>query len=87
MVFWQDFWPIVAGSFTGAVVGATVAWAFALDLRRRQSADAHRERLDRAVSDLVTSLGELTGAVGAFMFTLKSPGRQPTTTPHVANQR
>lgn len=87
-MFWDTFWATMWGALAGAVVGAFAAWLFSLDLRRRETEDSDRTRLDAAVADVVTLLGEVGGTGEAFMFGLQlgNPAA-PVPPPHLARQR
>lgn len=88
MTFWDTFWATVWGALAGAVVGAFAAWLFSLDLRRRETRDSERTRLDAAVADVVRLLGEVGGAGQAFAFALQlGNAAVPAPPPHLARQQ
>lgn len=88
MGFWETFWATMWGALAGAVVGALAAWLLALDLRRRETEDNDRTRLDAAVADVVRLLGDVGGAGQAFGFALQlGNAAVPTPPPHLARQQ
>jgi len=87
-MFWDTFWATMWGALAGAVAGAFAAWLFSLDLRRRETEDSDRTRLDAAVADVVRLLGEVGGTGEAFMFALHPrETRRARAAPHLAPQQ
>lgn len=87
-MFWDTFWATMWGALAGAVAGAFAAWLFSLDLRRRETEDSDRTRLDAAVADVVRLLGEVGGTGEAFMFALQLGNPAvPAQPPHLARQQ
>lgn len=88
MTFGDTLLATLIGALVGAAVGAFAAWLFALDLRRRETADGDRTRLDAAVADVVRLLGEVGGAGEAFMFALQLGNPAVSAPPpHLARQQ
>lgn len=71
MTFGDTLLATLIGGLVGAVVGALAAWLFALDLRRRETKDSDRTRLDSAVAEVVRLLGDVGGAGQAFVLALQ----------------
>lgn len=87
-MFWDTFWATMWGALAGAVAGAFAAWLFSLDLRRRETEDSDRTRLDAAVADVVRLLGEVGGTGEAFMFALQLGNPAVSAPPpHLARQQ
>lgn len=88
MTFGDTLLATLIGALVGAVVGAFAAWLFALDLRRRETEDSDRTRLDAAVADVVRLLGDVGGAGQAFMFAIQLGNPAvPAPPPHLARQQ
>lgn len=88
MTFGDTLLATLIGALVGAVMGAFAAWLFSLDLRRRETKDSDRTRLDAAVADVVRLLGEVGGTGEAFMFAIQLGNPAvPAPPPHLARQQ
>ena len=88
MTFGDTLLATLIGALVGALVGAFAAWLFSLDLRRRDTEDSDRTRLDAAVAEVVRLLGDVGGAGQAFVFALQlGNAAVPAPPPHLARQQ
>lgn len=94
MDFWGTFWATVCG----AVVGASAAWLFSLQLqgrqkrhedevRRSEARRIHLRDLDSAVGDVIRLIGEYDAAISSFAFAYGPPSQLKVETPHAARAR